>query len=257
MTQLIRERIPGYRTEIGCRAARDRVFDAVATVRGLRGWWTPIVTGSASSGGALQLGFAGLDETIVLRVDEATHPSRVRWTCLDHTGEPAWVGTTVTVELRAADAESCVVELRHSDLAAELVEPGWRHFLGSLKGFVETGDGQPFGTGALRVARAYHAAWTRKDFSSAAGYLAAGLRTDVPVNTYASRTEFVRALTEFGQLVRHVDVLAEFEHEDQALLLYDMHTDPFGTIRIAEQFTVVDGQIAHIRHVHDTAPFRS
>lgn len=247
--------IQAYGTEVSCQAPRDRVFDAVATVRGLRGWWTPIVTGSASAGGVFQLGFGGLDETIVLRVDEATRPARVRWTCLEHTGASAWVGSTVAVELHDADAESCVLVLRHSELAPELVEPGWRHFLASLKGFVETGGGQPFGTGALGVARAYHAAWTRKDFSSAARCLSDDLRTDVPVNTYATRAEFVRALTEFGQLVRRVDVLAEFEQDDQALLLYDMHTEPFGTIRIAEQFTIADGQICHIRHVHDTAPF--
>lgn len=39
-----------------------------------------------------------------------------------------------------------------------------------------------------------------------------------------------------------VDLLAEFTAENGAVLLYDMHTEPFGTIRVAEQFTVADGR---------------
>ncbi len=44
---------------------------------------------------------------------------------------------------------------------------------------------------------------------------------------------------------------------NQALLLYDMHTQPFGRLRVAEHFTVSGGLIQRIRHVHDTAVLRS
>ena len=48
-------------------------------------------------------------------------------------------------------------------------------------------------------------------------------------------------------------MLAEFASGDDALLLYDLQTEPFGTLRVAEQLTVADGRIRRIRHVHDTA----
>lgn len=78
---------------------------------------------------------------------------------------------------------------------------------------------------------------------------------DVPVNTYEGKPDFVEALTQFGSTISHVDMLAEFGDATQAVLLYDMHSTPFGTIRIAEHFTVDTGKILRIRHIHDTAPF--
>jgi hypothetical protein len=36
-----------------------------------------------------------------------------------------------------------------------------------------------------------------------------------------------------------------------------MTTAPFGTIRVAEHFTVADGLITGIRHVHDTVALRA
>jgi hypothetical protein len=57
--------------------------------------------------------------------------------------------------------------------------------------------------------------------------------------------------------VDRVDLLAEVRAGDQAMLLYDMATEPLGTIRIAEHFAVRDGLIVRIRHVHDTVALRA
>ena len=226
------------------------VHVALTTLSGLRAWWTPMVTGDPTAGGTLQFGFPGLDEQIVMRVDEAT-PTRVAWTCLTHTGAPEWRDSVLTFDLEPP------LTFRHTGIAAAAVEPGWRRFLASLADYVDTGVGAPFGVEALHLARAYHAAWTRKDFPAAAGYLAADLAVDVPVNSYAGKADFVQALTGFGSTISHVDMLAELGDAGQAVLLYDLHSAPFGTIRIAEHFTVQDGKIVGIRHVHDTAPFQA
>jgi len=110
---------------------------------------------------------------------------------------------------------------------------------------------------ALDVARAYHAAWTAGDFDAAGSWLADDLETDVPVNAYASKDEFLQAVKGFGSRARDVRVLAEFGNPGEALLLYDMDVDPIGPFRVAEHFTVSGGRITRIRHVHDTAPFRA
>jgi limonene-1,2-epoxide hydrolase len=109
----------------------------------------------------------------------------------------------------------------------------------------------------LSVVRAYHRAWTSKDFEEAARYLAPHLETEVPINTYSSTEQFLEALTGFGQLVGAVDLLAEFADDDEAMLLYDMPVEGIGTLRVAEHFTVADGRIARIRQVHDTAQLRA
>ncbi len=245
----------GYVHEVACHAARDRVFSAVATVVGLRGWWTPIVAGTTRPGGQLAFGFEDMDEAIIMGVDEVTSPSRVQWTCLEHSSAPEWSATTIQFELRDEGPEGCVLTFRHLGVAAEQVAAGWEHFLASLVRLVETGQGRPFRAGetALDVARAYHHAWTACDFAAARRLLAADLETDVPINTYTGGDDFAAAVAGFGALAEHVELLAEFGSGQQALLLYDMHTRPFGRLRVAEHFTVRAGLIRCIRHVHDTA----
>lgn len=243
-----------YTHQRALAAPPERVFGAIATVNGVREWWTPIVTGDDAR---LQLGFAGLDELIVLRVVASAPPELLRWECLEHSGAPDWVGSTITFELEAAGSAGCELIFSHDGVAAELVAAGWERFLGSLAAFAETGTGAPFGRDALAVAQRYHRAWSAHDFETAAACLHDDLQTDVPLNEYATKDAWVHALASFGGLVERTDVLAAFGGDGEALLLYDMTTAPFGVLRIAEHFVVRDGRIASIRHVHDTAALRA
>jgi hypothetical protein len=109
---------------------------------------------------------------------------------------------------------------------------------------------------ALEVARDYHQAWTRGDLDTAASYIAADLATDVPLATYTEATDFLAGLTRFVKLVENVELLAELGSNDEAILLYDIHMAPLGTLRVAEHFTVANDRITHIRHVHDTCALR-
>jgi len=110
---------------------------------------------------------------------------------------------------------------------------------------------------ALRVARGYHQAWTSSDFEEADGYLSEDLETDVPINTYRSKSDWLDAVRGTRQVASRVHVLAEFGTDDEALLLYDMQLDPIGDLRVAEHFVVAEGRIVKIRHVHDTAALRA
>jgi SnoaL-like domain len=110
----------------------------------------------------------------------------------------------------------------------------------------------------LGIARAYHRAWTtEKDFDAAAGLLAEDLRTDLPVNVYADKGEFVEAIAGFGGLIVNVEMLAAVADGNDAVLIYDLDMPPLGVLRMAEQLTVVDGRITSIRQVHDTATMRA
>jgi len=113
------------------------------------------------------------------------------------------------------------------------------------------------GSGALTVARAYHRAWTGSDFELAASYLADDLETDVPINTYRSKAEWLEAVRGTRQLTSGVSVLAELGDDDEAILLYDMALDRIGELRVVEHFAVAGGRITRIRHVHDTAALRA
>lgn len=138
-----------YTREIPFDASCERLFDALTTLDGVARWWTPIVTGDPTSDGEIELGFAGLDEKIVMRVDTAVRPSSVVWTCLTHTGHAEWVGTTIAFELTQRDDSSGVLSFRHIGLRPILdcyfaCESGWDHFLTSLLNYAERGKGNPF-----------------------------------------------------------------------------------------------------------------
>jgi uncharacterized protein YndB with AHSA1/START domain len=137
-----------YTHELRIDARREQVFEALTTLEGLAGWWTPIVEGSPTTGGEITFAFDGVDETIVMRVDNA-HAGIVNWTCLAHTGHPEWESTAIAFQLHEPDDATTILELRHHGLVPTLdcylaCEHGWDHFLNSLAGYVERGDGTPF-----------------------------------------------------------------------------------------------------------------
>jgi limonene-1,2-epoxide hydrolase len=108
----------------------------------------------------------------------------------------------------------------------------------------------------LSVVRAYHDAWTSKRFDDAVRLLAPDLAVEVPVNEYPTRESFAAALEGFGSMVESVELLSEASAGDEAMLLYDMDVQALGRLRVAEHFTVQEGEIVRIRQIHDTAPLR-
>jgi uncharacterized protein YndB with AHSA1/START domain len=134
-----------YTRQLIIRVPRERVFPAIASIDGLRRWWTTIVTGSADPGGALHFGFAGLDEQIVMRVDAVRPLSSVAWSCAAHSRDDEWTGSTVRFGLADRGPQACELDFRHSGIDRGLVADGWEHFLASLAAYAEHGTGNPYG----------------------------------------------------------------------------------------------------------------
>lgn len=128
-------------------APRERVFDALTTLDGLRGWWTTDASGVPGSGGEMRFGFGEVDE-FVMRVDSTSRPSSVLWSCTARRrGE--WIGTQVMFDLFDPSSQKCELWFRHAGLTPKLecysdCKLGWDHFLESLRAYVETGKGSPF-----------------------------------------------------------------------------------------------------------------
>jgi uncharacterized protein YndB with AHSA1/START domain len=138
-----------YAREILCNAPTERIFDALTTLHGLSRWWTPVVSGDPTAGGEVRFGFAGLDEEIVMRVEDAARPSTVIWHCLSHTGHPEWKDTRIIFELAPSNGASGALRFRHVGLIPRLscyetCESGWDHFLSSLLDYAEHDKGKPF-----------------------------------------------------------------------------------------------------------------
>ncbi len=86
------------------------------------------------------------------------------------------------------------------------------------------------------VVRAYHDAWTRKDYARANVLLAGTLAVEVPVNDYPTAESFAAAVESFGSIVSNVELLAAMSDGNEAMLLYDLEAGPVGTLRVAEHF---------------------
>lgn len=125
-------------------AAPDAVFSALTDLDALTGWWTP-AAGGANTGEMLRFLMGDLE--VVMRVDTADRPSRVRWDVLVCEAAPDWVGTSISFRLEAVGAGT---ELRfhHQGLnpsleCFEMCNAGWTRHLASLVDYVDRGAGNP------------------------------------------------------------------------------------------------------------------
>jgi len=133
--------------EIRIQATAGKAYEALTRQAGYRGWWNAAGEVAEKVGGEAKLHFVkdGQPVNMTFRIDEMTANERVRWTCVAH-DMPSWVGTTLTWQMKQS-GDAVVVSLDHSgwkDAAPEPVAQGWRHFLGSMKSYLETGTGQPW-----------------------------------------------------------------------------------------------------------------
>ncbi len=125
-------------------AAPDAVFSALTDIDALTGWWTP-AAGGADAGETLRFLMGDLE--VVMRVDEADRPSRVRWDVLVCEAAPDWVGTSIIFDLEPVGAGT---ELRfhHQGLnpsleCFEMCNAGWTRHLASLVDYVDRSAGSP------------------------------------------------------------------------------------------------------------------
>jgi uncharacterized protein YndB with AHSA1/START domain len=138
---------PNYQSQVRFSKPPDVVFDALTSLDGLAGWWSP-VTGSGAAGGELRFTHKH-EDALAIRVDAADRPRSVAWTVLAYVLKPEWAGTEITFRLRPGDAGT-TLEFRHEGLTPQLecyehCSRGWEHFLPSLRDYVETGTGSPLG----------------------------------------------------------------------------------------------------------------
>jgi uncharacterized protein YndB with AHSA1/START domain len=145
-----------YQTTIRLKASPDALFNALTTVSGLAAWWNP-ATGSGETGGELRF-IMNAPEPLVVRVDEATRPSSVRWSVTDCPFLPDWIGTRPTFTITRIDADTTELHFHHFGLSEELecidmCTRSWNHYMTSLRDYLEIGGGSPYGSPADRARR--------------------------------------------------------------------------------------------------------
>ena len=135
----------GYQAELRLDKRPVAVFDALGTIDGLEGWWSP-VTGSPATGGELRFSHQR-PGALMITVEEAS-PERVCWKVMSYALNPEWEGTEIVFSLEPDAPSGTVVRFQHRGLVPSLAcfescRAGWDYFLNSLRGYVERGAGSP------------------------------------------------------------------------------------------------------------------
>ena len=131
--------------ELPIAATPEQVFSAITEQAGLSSWWTPDVVAEPKLGSVGEFRFRGGQFVIKMEIT-ALEPGRtVRWVVRQ--GAPDWAGTHVTWDLAPADQGT---KVRFGQRGYASVEGSfasaafnWAWYLGSLKDYLETGQGRP------------------------------------------------------------------------------------------------------------------
>jgi uncharacterized protein YndB with AHSA1/START domain len=140
-------------------AAPDAVNAALTDVDALTAWWAP-AGGGADAGETLRF-LMGYQE-VVMGVEQAVRPSRVRWNVLDCEAAHDWDGTSIAFELEPAGTGT-VLRFHHVGLHPGLecfdqCHSGWTRHLASLVDHVDRAAGSPNPPADAE----YFAAWRAK-----------------------------------------------------------------------------------------------
>ena len=129
---------------IGIKAPATEVYQAIASVAGVAGWWTQETTGEARVGGTLNVCFRELGVEkgrMELEVLDMSPATEVQWRVT--AGPPEWIGTDVTFSLSEQDRYTVLLfghrNWRESVEFTAHCSMKWATFLLSLRDLVENG----------------------------------------------------------------------------------------------------------------------
>ena len=130
-------------------ASPSKVYEAISTHDGFRGWWTKDCDVDAREGGEAEFRFDQGKVAMRFRFDRLDPGKAVRMTCIGNKNNEEWQGTTLSFDLEPQGGSATTVHFRHDGWARksqcyDQCVGGWSHFMNSLKGYVETGTGAPF-----------------------------------------------------------------------------------------------------------------
>jgi SnoaL-like domain len=92
--------------------------------------------------------------------------------------------------------------------------------------------------------------------AAVAGLLADDVAFESPRVALSGAGPVLEAMGQFAQAVTGVSVLAVVGDDERAMIMYDMQTRPFGTLRAVDHLVVRDGRITSDTLVFDTYEVR-
>ncbi len=97
--------------EIRIDAPPERVYEALTTTEGLRGWWTPDASAEPIVGSIAVFGFYNRAVVFRMRIDALRPNRRVDWTCVGD--YESWLNTRISWQLKKVDGGT-LTKFRHA-----------------------------------------------------------------------------------------------------------------------------------------------
>ena len=127
------------------KAPPEKVFEAITTTEGLKGWWTLDANADEKVGGIAEFIF-GERYHNKMQITELEQNRRVEWKCFQ--GDKEWIGTTFEFDIEEKN-EDTVLRFAHGNWKGETdffasCNYQWGYYMRSLAGYCEKGEGTPF-----------------------------------------------------------------------------------------------------------------
>ena len=125
--------------QILIKAAPPKVFAAIATSAGLRGWWTADSQTEDHASGKAEFGFDKRGTVFRMKIENREPDKRLIWKC--HGDDPEWTGTTLTWGL-SPKGEGTTLRFTHGDWKSAndyyaMCNATWGELIYRLKNYVE------------------------------------------------------------------------------------------------------------------------
>jgi len=130
---------------------RQKVYEAISTIDGLKNWWTLQTTGESKPGGDIDFRFGNYGGP-TMKVTALKPGESVQWECTK--GFDDWVGTNLSFTLDENEGKTRVRFNHNGWREANDFFAGcsfsWGRYMESLRQLCETGKGAPFGSDNYR-----------------------------------------------------------------------------------------------------------
>ncbi len=106
------------------------------------------------------------------------------------------------------------------------------------------------------LAVAFTTAWASGDMDAVRHLVTRDIHFESPMVELSGVEPYLSAVGAFAALVTSVEVISVVGTQDRAMIMYDMTTAPFGTLRAAEHFVFENGKVSSDQLVFDTYAVR-
>ena len=137
--------MPSIKHYLLIKALPEKVYTAITTTEGLKGWWTSEAKAEEFVGGIAEFIF-GEQYHNKMKITNLLNSTKVEWKCLE--GDKEWIGTTFLFDLEEKDG-STILRFSHNNWKEETdffasCNYHWGYYMSSLAKYCEPGKGTPF-----------------------------------------------------------------------------------------------------------------